>query len=101
VNSLVERGKSMKQIFVLALSIFFVGSAALAQNTVPAGDATDKPAANEKASKPETTPPSRPQPQGQTGPTNTTSGGAPANSPQGDTPPGMQPDPKQNDAPKK
>jgi hypothetical protein len=30
------------------------------------------------------------QPQGNTGPTNTTSGGAPAESPQGQTPPGMQ-----------
>jgi hypothetical protein len=30
------------------------------------------------------------QPQGQTGPLNTTTGGAPAESPQGQTPPGMQ-----------
>ena len=30
------------------------------------------------------------QPQGQTGPTETTSGGAPAESPQGQSPPGMQ-----------
>jgi hypothetical protein len=30
------------------------------------------------------------QPQGNTGPINTTSGGAPAASPQGETPPGMQ-----------
>ena len=30
------------------------------------------------------------QPQGPTGPLNTTSGGAPAESPQGETPPGMQ-----------
>jgi len=30
------------------------------------------------------------QPQGNTGPLNTTSGGTPAASPQGDTPPGMQ-----------
>ena len=30
------------------------------------------------------------QPQGHTGPINTTSGGAPAESPQGQTPPGMQ-----------
>ena len=33
------------------------------------------------------------QPQGPTGPTETTSGGAPAESPQGQTPPGMQPAP--------
>ena len=34
------------------------------------------------------------QPQGGTGPIITKSGGAPASSPQGDTPPGMQPAPK-------
>jgi hypothetical protein len=34
------------------------------------------------------------QPQGKTGPIITKSGGAPASSPQGDTPAGMQPDPK-------
>jgi hypothetical protein len=32
----------------------------------------------------------QPQPQGPTGPINTSSGGAPASSPQGETPPGMQ-----------
>ena len=32
----------------------------------------------------------QPTPQGQSGPLNTTSGGAPAASPQGQTPPGMQ-----------
>lgn len=34
------------------------------------------------------------QPQGWTGPINTGSGGAPAESPQGQTPPGMQPAPE-------
>ena len=34
------------------------------------------------------------QPQGPTGPINTTSGGAPASSPQGETPPGMQSNPQ-------
>ena len=34
------------------------------------------------------------QPQGPTGPLNTTSGGAPASSPQGETPPGMQSNPE-------
>jgi hypothetical protein len=34
------------------------------------------------------------QPQGKTGPLNTTSGGTPAASPQGDTPPGMQSTPE-------
>jgi hypothetical protein len=35
-----------------------------------------------------------PQPQGWTGPINTGSGGAPAESPQGQSPPGMQPAPE-------
>jgi hypothetical protein len=34
---------------------------------------------------------SQPSPQGETGPLDTKSGGAPAASPQGDAPPGMQP----------
>jgi hypothetical protein len=37
--------------------------------------------------------PDESQPQGRTGPTDTTSGGAPAESPQGEAPPGMQADP--------
>ena len=37
------------------------------------------------------------QPQGKTGPLNTKSGGAPASSPQGETPPGMQSAPKGSD----
>jgi hypothetical protein len=37
------------------------------------------------------------QPQGPTGPLNTTSGGAPAESPQGQTPPGMQAAPQGSD----
>ena len=42
-----------------------------------------------------------PSPQGQTGPLNTGSGGAPAESPQGETPPNMQSAPAgSSDAPK-
>ncbi|HVY58198.1 MAG TPA: hypothetical protein VHA77_10150 [Xanthobacteraceae bacterium] len=37
------------------------------------------------------------QPQGRTGPTDTTTGGAPAASPQGETPAGMQADPHASD----
>jgi hypothetical protein len=37
------------------------------------------------------------QPQGATGPINTMSGGAPASSPQGESPPGMQPAPEGSD----
>ena len=94
----------MRGTFVLALSTVLVGGVALAQNVPPATDPTNNPAANAAASKPTTAAPAQPQPQGPTGPTNTTSGGAPAGSPQGDTPAGMQPDPNnpnQNVAPKK
>ena len=41
------------------------------------------------------------QPQGETGPINTKSGGAPAASPQGETPPGMQSAPQGSNAPVK
>jgi hypothetical protein len=40
----------------------------------------------------------QPQPQGETGPINTKSGGAPASSPQGETPPGMQSAPQGSNA---
>jgi hypothetical protein len=94
----------MRGTLVLALSTVLAGDVALAQNP-PAADATNNPAANAAASKPTTSTPAPPQPQGPTGPTNTTSGGAPAASPQGDTPSGMQPDPgdpnKDNISPKK
>jgi hypothetical protein len=54
---------------------------------------TDK----DKASQ-ETEGSSQPQPQGPTGPIDTSSGGAPPSSPQGDTPPGMQPDQQKSPA---
>ena|SRR5262245_61038074 len=65
----------------------FVPSSVNAQN-VPA----DKP---ESGTGPMLTPETKgqKQPQGWTGPTNTGEGGAPASSPQGQTPPGMQPAP--------
>ena len=70
------------------------GGAALAQNAPLTSGPT----------KPAVAAPAQPQPQGHTGPTATTSGGAPASSPQGDSPPGMQPHPndrKQDIVPKK
>ena len=94
----------MRGLFVLALSTMLGGSIALAQNVAPKGDSTDNPAANARAGKSTTTIPDQSQPQGDPGRTNTTSGGAPANSPQGDTPAGMQPnpdDPKKDSVPKK
>lgn len=89
---------------MIVLSTALIGGAALAQNTVPNLDPTNNPGANSAASKPATPAPVQPQPQGHPGPTDTTSGGAPASSPQGDTPSGMQStpnDPKQAVEPKK
>lgn len=92
----------MRGIFVLALSTMLAGNVALAQNVPPTGDSADNPAANSRANKPTTTSPDERQPQGHPGRTNTTSGGAPAESPQGDTPAGMQPnEPKQDSTSKK
>lgn len=94
----------MRGILMLVLSTALVGGAALAQNVSPKSDPTDNPPANAAASNPVTAAPAQHQPQGHTGPTSTTSGGAPASSPQGDTPAGMQPhpnDPKQGIDPKK
>jgi hypothetical protein len=93
------RGTSM-----LVLGTVLVGGAAFAQNAPPSSNPTDNPAANAAASDSAPAAPTQPQPQGHPGPTNTTSGGAPASSPQGDTPAGMQPnprDPNQDGAPKK
>jgi hypothetical protein len=63
----------------------FVSSSANAQNIVPA----DKP---DSSTGPTLTPETKgqKQPQGWTGPINTGQGGAPASSPQGQSPPGMQ-----------
>ena len=63
----------------------FVPPSVNAQNTVP----SDKP---QSTTGPTLTPETKgqKQPQGWTGPTNTGQGGAPASSPQGQTPPGMQ-----------
>jgi hypothetical protein len=94
----------MRGILVLVFGTALVGGAALAQNVPPSTDPTNNPAANAAASNPTTAAPAQPQPQGHTGSTATTSGGAPASSPQGDTPPGMQPSPhgpKQDADPKK
>ena len=94
----------MRGTLILVPSTALIGGAALAQNSAPGSDPTNNPAANAAAGNPTTAAPAQPQPQGHTGPTATTSGGALASSPQGDSPPGMQPHPndrKQDVAPKK
>ena len=93
----------MRGTLMLVITVL-VGGAALAQNAPPTSGPTNNPAANATASKPALAAPAQPQPQGYTGPTATTSGGAPASSPQGDSPPGMQPHPndrKQDIVPKR
>lgn len=63
------------------LFVLFCGSVALAQASPPSNhDQNDKRGVE--------------QPQGSTGPLNTTSGGNPPENPEGDTPPGMQTDPR-------
>jgi len=83
----------MRVTSILVLGTALIGGAVLAQTASPNSDPTNNPAANSAASKPTTAAPSQPQPQGHPGPIDTTSGGAPASSPQGDSPPGMQPRP--------
>jgi hypothetical protein len=96
-------GNGMRGTLILVITAL-AGGAALAQNAPPISGPTNNPAANATASKPALAAPAQPQPQGHTGPTATTSGGAPGSSPQGDSPPGMQPHPndrKQDIVPKK
>jgi hypothetical protein len=91
----------MRQPLILALATTVLAGAATAQTSTsndPANNAAananatvmaPKAQAGEKAQTGE-----KQQPQGATGPINTTSGGAPPTSPQGDSPPGMQPMPQ-------
>lgn len=93
----------MRGTLILVLTAL-VGGTALAQGAPPTSDPTDNPAANAAASNPAAAGSAQPQPQAHTGPTATTSGGAPASSLQGDSPPGIQPHPhdrKQDVVPKK
>lgn len=93
----------MRVTLIFVLSAAFIGGPALAQISPPNSDPSNKPAANSAASNPTAATPKQPQPQGHPGSINTTSGGAPASSPQGDSPPGMQPHPsdrKQDAVPK-
>jgi hypothetical protein len=87
---------NMRVVSTALLIMAFAGGTAFAQNP-PAGSKPNSSAASpDLAPVPVTpaNPPEQAQPQGRTGPTTTTTGGAPASSPQGDTPPGMQPHPQ-------
>ncbi len=72
--------------FVGALCLLFTGVMALAQDAPK--QSGDSPHSTGRTVSPETE--GKQQPQGNTGPLNTTQGGAPAASPQGQTPSGMQ-----------
>ena len=83
------------RVFLAAISVVSAVSFAFAQGTATstdvtskmgqeAGDSTHSTGRTEKSDK------GQMQPQGPTGPLHTQSGGAPAESPQGQTPPGMQ-----------
>jgi hypothetical protein len=84
----------MRGPLLFLLASLLIGGVAFAETT-PSNPA-DNPEANSNATKPAKRP-AQPQPQGATGPTETTSGGAPPTTPQGDAPPGMQPRPDKAD----
>ena len=75
------------RLLALIASAFIAASPALAQTPSPQ-QSKDHPNSTGRTVVPEKQGPV--QPQGPTGPINTGSGGAPAESPQGQTPPGMQ-----------
>jgi len=76
------------RIALAAIYLAFGATVAVAQ-APPADKSADSPHSTGRTVSPETE--GKKQPQGDTGPINTTTtGGAPAESPQGQTPPGMQ-----------
>ncbi len=75
------------RIALAAIYLAFGATLAVAQGQ-PADKSADSPHSTGRTVTPNNE--GQKQPQGDTGPLNTTSGGAPAESPQGQTPPGMQ-----------
>jgi hypothetical protein len=85
---------NMRVVSMALLIMAFAGGTTFAQNP-PAGSTPNSPPASpDPAPVAPSNPSNQAQPQGHTGPTTTTTGGAPASSPQGDAPPGMQPHPQ-------
>ena len=76
---------------VIAISIALGATAALAQTPPASKSPADSSHSTGRSTSPDNK--GQQQPQGPTGPLDTTSGGAPAHSPQGQTPPDMQPAP--------
>lgn len=82
----------LKAAIILATVALVIGhSAAFAQSTPADATKTQTPTGEGNASQKMPEVAAQPQPQGHPGPTDTKSGGAPAASPQGDAPSGMQP----------
>ena len=81
----------MKRL-TLALAFSSIATLALAQTTTPDKKPSDHSASTGRTEMPHEK--GQMQPQGPTGPINTGVGGAPAESPQGQTPPNMQPAPE-------
>jgi len=79
-----------KQFAIGIATIFLALSPSLAQTTNPS-DARKMPGATQRSGSGS----GEVQPQGTTGPLDTTTGGAGASSPQGETPAGMQPRPQE------
>ena len=80
------------RVLLVAISLALGATVALAQTPPAKKSPGDSSHSTGKSVSPETK--GQQQPQGPTGPLNTTTGGAPAESPQGQTPPGMQPAPE-------
>jgi hypothetical protein len=80
----------MRVLRITLLSISLSAGAAVAQNPSAGSD----PPASDTSQKQSLPGSKQPQGQGDSGPMSTTTGGAPASSPQGDAPPGMQVVPK-------
>ena len=76
------------RVLLIAISLTLGGSMVLAQTAPDQKSPSSSPHSTGRSVSPETK--GQQQPQGPTGPLNTTTGGAPADSPQGQTPPGMQ-----------
>jgi hypothetical protein len=90
------------RVMLAILALIFATAVAGAQQSNPSPDtsARDKSSSDSSHSTGRSSSPStrgQAQPQGHTGPLNTTSGGAPPESPQGQTPPGMQSAPAGSD----
>lgn len=77
------------KILSAAAGLLLASDIAFAQGTAKDATTTQTPTTQGQAPRP-VDKSGQHQPQGDTGPTSTSSGGAPAASPQGETPPGMQ-----------